>query len=58
MNGHPPVRDVYDLMPPEVGPVQRRHNHERLALLELEGDERRARIALVVKTAESTTPRR
>jgi hypothetical protein len=47
-----PIRDVYDLMPPDVGPGQRRHNQERLALLEVDGDERRARIALAVKAAE------
>jgi hypothetical protein len=53
MTTGPPVRDVYDLMPPDVGPAQRRHNQERLALLEADGDARRARIALVVKAAEA-----
>ncbi len=52
MSNHPPIRDVYDLMPPDVGLVQRRHNQERLALLEAEGERRRARIALVIKAAE------
>jgi hypothetical protein len=52
MSNQPPVRDVYDLMAPDVGPVQRRHNQERLALLEADGDDRRARIALVVEAAE------
>jgi hypothetical protein len=45
---NPPTKDIYDLMPPNIGPAQRRHNQERLARLEAEGEQRRARLALVL----------
>jgi hypothetical protein len=48
----PSIKDVYDLMPPDIGPSQRRHNKERLAHLEAEGEERRARLAIVLQAAE------
>ncbi len=47
----PSIKDVYDLMPPDIGPSQRRHNKERLAHLEAEGEERRARLAIVLQAA-------
>ncbi len=43
-------RDIYDDMPDGI--AQRRYNQTRLAELEQDGDERRARIALVVSQAE------
>lgn len=45
----PPVRDVYDVMPPDVGAAQRRYNKERLAVLEADGERRRARLARVLE---------
>jgi hypothetical protein len=47
------VRDMYDLVePPERGAELRRLNKERLARLEAEGPERRARIARARKHRE------
>jgi hypothetical protein len=48
MSNKPPIRDLYDLMPPEISAAQRRHNKERLAALEADGESRRARLALVL----------
>jgi hypothetical protein len=53
VNTKPSPPDIYDLMPPDIGPAQRRHNLERLAHLEIEGDERRARLAAVFGAAEA-----
>jgi len=39
------IRDMYDLLPPARGAELRRFNKERLALLEAQGPERRARLA-------------
>ena len=39
------ITDMYDQLPPERGRELRRHNKERLARLEAEGAERRARLA-------------
>ncbi len=39
------IRDMYDLLPPARGAELRRFNNERLAMLEAEGPERRARMA-------------
>jgi hypothetical protein len=43
------IRDLYDLLPPERGAELRRLNKERLAQLETEGAERRARLATLVR---------
>lgn len=51
-NHEAPVKDVYDLMPPSIGAAQRRHNKERLALLEADGELRRARLALVLRAGK------
>ena len=48
-----PIRDIYDAMPAERGVALRRANRERLAELEAEGEERRARM---LAAAESPTP--
>ncbi len=51
------MNDVYDLMPD--GPDQRRHNKERLALLEAEREERLARMAQVkTVVVEAVEPRK
>jgi len=42
------IRDMYDLLAPERGAELRRRNKERLAELEAQSAERRARLALVV----------
>jgi hypothetical protein len=42
------IRDLYDLLEPERGAELRRLNKERLAELEAEGPERRARLAQVL----------
>ena len=39
-----PIRDIYDALPPERGAALRRANLERLAELEADGPERRARM--------------
>ena len=54
---NPPTKDIYDLMPPDIGPAQRRHNQERLARLEAEGEQRRARLALVIGAAQAGADR-
>ena len=41
---NPPIRDIYDALPPERGTALRRANLERLAELEADGPERRARM--------------
>jgi len=46
------IRDMYDLLPPDRAAELRRHNKERLAELELLGDERRARLAQVAAHAQ------
>jgi hypothetical protein len=38
------IRDIYDALPPERGTALRRANLERLAELEADGAERRARM--------------
>lgn len=38
-------RDMYDRLPPQRGAELRRHNKERLALLEAQAPARRARLA-------------
>ena len=45
------IRDMYDLLAPERGAELRRRNKERLAELEAQSAERRARLALVVDAA-------
>ena len=40
-----PIRDMYDLLPPERAAELRRRNKQRLAELEAHGEERRARLA-------------
>ena len=47
-----PIRDIYDALPPERGAALRRANLERLAELEADGPERRARM---VAAAEAPT---
>lgn len=42
-----PITDIYDQLEPERARELRRHNKTRLAQLEAEGAERRARIELV-----------
>ncbi len=46
------IRDLYDLLPPERGAELRRLNKERLAQLETENAERRARLAQLVRERE------
>jgi hypothetical protein len=48
-----PIRDMYDLLPPDRGAELRRHNKQRLAELEARGDERRTRLAEVVAHHEA-----
>jgi len=48
-----PIRDIYDAMPAERGVALRRANRERLAELEADGEERRARM---LAAAEAPTP--
>jgi hypothetical protein len=50
------IRDMYDLLAPERGAELRRRNKERLAELEAQGDERRARLARVVDDAVPAQP--
>jgi hypothetical protein len=45
------IRDMYDLLEPERGAELRRRNKERLAELEAQGAERRARLARVADQA-------
>jgi hypothetical protein len=45
----PPIRDVYDDLPPARAAELRRRNKERLAQLEAEGSARRARLALAAE---------
>lgn len=45
------IRDMYDLLAPERGAELRRRNKERLAELEAQGAERRARLTQVVGDA-------
>ncbi len=45
------IRDMYDLLEPERGAELRRRNKERLAELEAQGAERRARLARVAGDA-------
>ena len=49
-----PIRDIYDALPPERGVALRRANLERLAELEAEGEERRAR--MLAAAEPSTSP--
>jgi hypothetical protein len=42
----PPIRDVYDDLPPARAAELRRRNKERLAQLEAQAPARRARLAL------------
>jgi len=49
---------MYDLLPPERGAELRRLNKERLAGLERHGDGRRARIARLVRSVETSRRRR
>ncbi len=51
-----PIRDMYDLLPPDRGAELRRRNKERLAELEARGAERRARLAQVVGDAPAARP--
>ena len=39
---NPPIRDIYDALPPERGTALRRANLERLAELEADGPERQS----------------
>ncbi len=52
------IRDMYDLLPPERGAELRRLNKERLAELERHDDERRARVARLVRDSDDTSRRR
>jgi hypothetical protein len=51
-----PIRDMYDLLPPDRGAELRRRNKERLAELEARGAERRARLAQIVGDAPAAPP--
>ena len=50
------IRDMYDLLPPDRAVELRRHNKERLAELEAQGAERRARLAQVAGDALPAPP--
>ncbi len=48
MSSQPLIRDMYDLLPPSRGVELRRRNLERLAALDADGAERRARLAALL----------
>ena len=48
-----PIRDIYDGLPSERGVALRRANLERLAELEADGHERRARMAAAAEPSTS-----
>ncbi|MGI8779019.1 MAG: hypothetical protein ACR2L8_02405 [Solirubrobacteraceae bacterium] len=50
-----PIRDMYDLLPPERAAELRRHNKQRLAELEARGAERRSRLAQTLAVPHGET---
>ena len=51
-----PVRDIYDALPPERGVALRRANLERLAELEADGEQRRARMLAASAATSEAAP--
>ena len=51
-----PIRDIYDALPPERGVALRRANLERLAELEADGEQRRARMLAAAAATPEAAP--